>query len=331
MSKLQTEIAISSIKDFFSVELIKNLDLIKIASPIMVEGNTGINDDLNGIEQPVQVHIQNYDNKVEIVQSLAKWKRTRLHELEIEENIGILTDMKAIRPDESISDIHSYYVDQWDWEKHINQHNRTLSFLKKEVKKIYNAIKSTALYVESEFEGTALHLPSEIFFIHSENLLKLFPNLNPKERENEICKLHKAVFIIGIGGELSHGQSHDGRAPDYDDWSSLNEEGYNGLNGDIVVWNPVLNRAFELSSMGIRVNSKSLITQLRLARCEQRLSLHFHDQLQNDIYPQSIGGGIGQSRLCMFLLQKKHIAEVQPSVWPKSTIDYLQENNLICL
>jgi aspartate--ammonia ligase len=316
---IDTEQAISLIKFMFPQTLAEKLSLVKVSSPLFIKSGTGINDDLNGIEKPVRFKLKNVAEPVEIVQSLAKWKRVKLHELQIEEGKGILTDMHAVRPDEDISPIHSFYVDQWDWEKRIGIADRSVAYLKETVRAIYKSLLVTRRSIHKIIQLPEIDLPEDIYFIHAAELLKLYPDLTAKERENEIVKKHRAVFIIGIGGNLTNNEPHDGRAPDYDDWSSENEEGYKGLNGDLVLWNPILSRAFELSSMGIRVNKTSLAEQLQLKGLETRSTLQFHSNILNDTYPQSIGGGIGQSRLCMFLLQKQHIAEVQSSTWPEQS------------
>ncbi len=314
---LQTEEAIAFVKEIFAQELAKQLKLTKVSSPIAVMDGTGINDDLNGIERTVKFPVKSLQEKpAVIVNSLAKWKRIRLQELRIEEGRGILTDMRAIRPDEDYSPIHSIYVDQWDWEKKIHSSDRTLGVLKAHVISIYESLKSTEKKVALLYPHLKASLPEKITFIHAEELLLLYPTLSVKERESEIAKAYGAVFIIGIGGKLSNGEYHDGRAPDYDDWSSKNEAGYFGLNGDIVVWHPELQSAFEISSMGIRVDKKTLLTQLEERGVLDRQNLHFHSLLLNDQLPQSIGGGIGQSRVVMFMLKKKHIGEVQVSLWP---------------
>lgn len=319
---LKTEQSISFVKETFEKLLSKQLDLYKISAPLMVLDGTGINDDLNGIERVVEFPIKALqEQKAVIVNSLAKWKRLRLKELGVEANKGILTDMRAIRPDEDFSSIHSIYVDQWDWEKHLSTEQRTLSTLKSEVKRIYQAIRETELFVQEKYPEQKAILPEEITFIHAEELLNLYPQLTPRERESEIAKKHQAVFIIGIGGKLASGEAHDGRAPDYDDWTTSTVNGYKGLNGDIIVWHPELNSAFELSSMGIRVDKDALLKQLEMSGKSSRKELFFHQQILNGNLTQSIGGGIGQSRLCMFMLKKKHIGEVQVSLWP----DFIRE------
>ena len=315
---LRTEEAIFYIKETFGKRLAHNLNLVNVSAPIAVLDGTGINDDLNGVERPVSFPVKGLtDQKAVIVQSLAKWKRVRLKEFSFEAGRGLLTDMRALRPDEDLSPIHSVYVDQWDWEKHIIRGQRNLKYLKKTVESIYEALKATEADIFEAYPEFMPILPDKISFIHAEELLREYPDLSPKERENEIAKIFGAVFIIGIGATLSNGQPHDGRAPDYDDWSSMNEDGYYGLNGDIILWNPVIERAFEISSMGIRVDVESMEKQLAIRGCSDRKNLLFHSMLLNNELPLSIGGGIGQSRVCMFFLRKKHIGEVQSGIWPK--------------
>lgn len=316
-----TEKAIKSVKDMFQINLSAQLALLRVTAPMIVMSGTGINDDLNGVERPVRFPVKSMgDSRAEVVHSLAKWKRLKLSELGIRPGRGIYTDMNALRPDEDLDNIHSIYVDQWDWEKVITLEDRNLSFLKKTVKRIYEAIKVTENKLFVEFPQLEPSLPEDIFFIHSEELLRMYPLLSPKERENEITRLHKAVFIIGIGGELSDGTIHDGRAADYDDWSTPNEDGYKGLNGDILLWNPILESSFEVSSMGIRVDSEALLRQLKIRGQEYKAQLYFHKKLLSGELPCTIGGGIGQSRLCMFLLRKAHIGEIQSSIWPDEMI-----------
>lgn len=252
-----------------------------------------------------------------MVHSLAKWKRLTLAEYQVQPGYGVYTDMNAIRADEELDNLHSLYVDQWDWEAVIAQHQRSIAFLKDVVQRIYAAIRRTEYLVCETYEQIRPFLPEDIHFIHSEDLLAMYPNLSPKEREDAICKKYGAVFIIGIGGKLANGEKHDGRAPDYDDWSTIAENGKAGLNGDILIWYPVLQRSFELSSMGIRVDSEALKRQLKLEGKEDRASLYFHRRLLNNELPLSVGGGIGQSRLCMVLLHKAHIGEIQASIWPE--------------
>jgi aspartate--ammonia ligase len=317
---LKTEEAIFFIKETFRKRLAHNLDLVNVSAPIAVLDGTGINDDLNGIERPVSFPVKGLtDQKAVIVQSLAKWKRVRLKEFNFEAGKGLLTDMRALRPDEDMGPIHSIYVDQWDWEKHILRGQRNLGYLKHTVELIYEALKATGKEISEKYPDYESILPDKIYFIHAEELLRKYPGLSPKQRENEIAKIFGAVFIIGIGNNLSDGQPHDGRAPDYDDWSTINEDGYKGLNGDIILWNPVLERAFEVSSMGIRVDVESMKKQLEIRGCTERKKLMFHNMLLSNELPLSIGGGIGQSRVCMFFLKKKHIGEVQSSIWPDYT------------
>ncbi len=316
---LKTEKAITLVKETFEGELSRQLKLVKVSSPIAVLDGTGINDDLNGIERPVSFPVKSMEDKrAVVVHSLAKWKRLRLKQLEMEPNSGIITDMRALRPDEDFTALHSIYVDQWDWEQRIWPGDRTLGRLKDTVKKIYSALRATELAVYEQYPHIEPVLPADITFIHSEELLCSYPWLSPKEREYEAAKKYGAIFIIGIGGVLSDGERHDGRAPDYDDWSTLNEEGYSGINGDIIVWNPVLQCAFELSSMGVRVDKTALIRQLEERGCSDRSLLTFHSMLLAGELPESIGGGIGQSRVCMFMLKKRHIGEVQVSIWPET-------------
>lgn len=313
----QTEQAIKQIKDFFQENLSTELRLSRVTAPLFVLQGLGINDDLNGVERPVTFPIKDLgDAKAEVVHSLAKWKRLTLAEYHIEPGFGIYTDMNAIRADEELDNLHSLYVDQWDWEAVITQEERTLSYLKNVVERIYAAILRTEYLTCETYKEIKPFLPRKIYFIHSEELLQMYPNLSPKEREDAICKKYGAVFIIGIGGKLSDGKKHDGRAPDYDDWSTVAEDGRAGLNGDILIWYPVLERSFELSSMGIRVDQEALLRQLKLEGKEDRKQLFFHRQLLDGRLPLSIGGGIGQSRLCMVMLHKAHIGEIQASIWP---------------
>lgn len=329
LAEMETESAIASVKSYFTTSLNNALNLVKVEAPLLVEQGTGINDDLNGIERSVRVNVKEMPHvKVEIVHSLAKWKRAKLAKLKAPVGKGIITDMKALRPDEDFSEIHSIFVDQWDWEKVIAESDRQLDFLKKTVIDIYKSIFATEKHITEMYPSIKSYLPEAITFFHSEELQKLYPELTPKERENKICQQHGAVFIIGIGGELADGKKHDGRAPDYDDWSSETSQGKKGLNGDILIWNKVLGKAFEVSSMGIRVSPKSLQTQLRLTGEENRLKLAWHQQLINGELPYTIGGGIGQSRLAMLLLQKKHIGEVQCSIWPAEIIKELKKENI---
>ena len=314
----QTEKAIKAVKDMFQLNLSAQLALLRVTAPMMVLSGTGINDDLNGVERPVRFPVKSMgDRQAEVVHSLAKWKRLKLAELGIAPGRGIYTDMNALRPDEDLDNIHSIYVDQWDWEKVIRKEDRTLDFLKKTVRRIYEAVKVTENKLYVEFPQLVPELPEEIFFIHAEQLRRLYPGLTPKERENAIVKEHKAVFIIGIGCRLEDGTVHDGRAADYDDWSTPNSDGFQGLNGDILLWNPVLDSAFEISSMGIRVDESALRRQLAERGQEEKAGLYFHRRLLEGSLPYTIGGGIGQSRLCMYLLRKAHIGEIQSSIWPE--------------
>lgn len=313
----QTEQGIKLIKEFFQANLSTELRLRRVTAPLFVLKGLGINDDLNGVERPVTFPIKDLgDARAEVVHSLAKWKRLTLAEYHIEPGYGVYTDMNAIRADEELDNLHSLYVDQWDWEEVITREQRTLTFLKGVVNRIYAAILRTEYLVCETYPQIKPFLPEKIHFIHAEDLLRMYPDKSPKEREDAICQAYGAVFIIGIGGKLSNGEKHDGRAPDYDDWSTVAENGQAGLNGDILIWYPVLGRSFELSSMGIRVDKESLLRQLKIEGQEQRLQLYFHQQLLNDKLPLSIGGGIGQSRLCMVLLHKGHIGEIQASIWP---------------
>ena len=303
-----TEKAIKYVKDMFQENLSAQLALLRVTAPMVVLSGTGINDDLNSVERPVSFPIKSMGERpAEVVHSLAKWKRLKLAEMGVGPGRGIYTDMNALRPDEELDNLHSLYVDQWDWEKVIRREDRNVHFLKAVVRRIYEAIKVTENKVFVEFPQIEPMLPEDIFFIHSEELLQLYPDLTPKERENEIVRKHKAVFVIGIGADLSDGKPHDGRAPDYDDWQ---------LNGDMLFWFEPLKRAFELSSMGIRVSEESLHEQLKKAGCLERESLPYHQDVLNCVLPYTIGGGIGQSRLCMLLLGRAHVGEVQASVWP---------------
>ena len=315
----QTEKAIKAVKDMFQDNLSAQLALLRVTAPMTVLSGTGINDDLNGVERPVRFPVLSLDERqAEVVHSLAKWKRLKLAELGIAPGRGIYTDMNALRPDEELDNLHSIYVDQWDWEKVIRPEDRTLDFLKRTVRRIYEAVKVTENKLYVEFPQLVPALPDDIYFIHAEELLQRYPNLTPKERENAIVREYKAVFIIGIGGKLSDGSIHDGRAADYDDWSTPNSDGYAGLNGDILLWNPVLESAFEISSMGIRVNPEAMLRQLKERGQEAKKDLYFHRRLIAGELPQTIGGGIGQSRLCMYLLRKAHIGEIQSSIWPEA-------------
>lgn len=313
-----TEKAIKAVKDMFQDNLSAQLALLRVTAPMAVLSGMGMNDDLNGVESPVAFEVKDMGGcRAEIVHSLAKWKRVKLAGMGVAPGRGIYTDMNALRPEEELDNMHSIYVDQWDWEKVMTPQERGLAFLKKTVKRIYEAIKVTENKLYVEFPQIVPMLPDEIFFVHSEELLRMYPGMTAKERENAVVKEHKAVFVIGIGGILSDGAPHDGRSADYDDWSTVNEEGYEGLNGDLLLWNPVLQCAFEISSMGIRVGPEALKRQLAIRGEEAKAALPYHRMLIDGRLPYTIGGGIGQSRLCMFLLRKAHIGEIQSSLWPE--------------
>lgn len=313
----QTEQGIKLIKEFFQQNLSTELRLRRVTAPLFVLQGLGINDDLNGVERAVTFPVKDLgDAKAEVVHSLAKWKRLTLAEYHIEPGYGIYTDMNAIRADEELDNLHSLYVDQWDWEAVITKEQRTVACLKDTVRRIYAAIRRTEYLTCETYPQLKPFLPEDITFIHSEDLLEMYPDKTPKEREDAICKRFGAVFVIGIGGRLSDGKKHDGRAPDYDDWSTVAEDGKVGLNGDILIWYPVLERSFELSSMGVRVDREALLRQLRIEGKEDREKLYFHRKLLAGELPLSIGGGIGQSRLCMVMLHKAHIGEIQASIWP---------------
>ena len=325
----QTELGITKIKDFFQANLSAELRLRRVTAPLFVLRGTGINDDLNGTERAVNFPIMDMgDVRAEVVHSLAKWKRLTLGDYGIENGYGIYTDMNAIRADEELGNIHSLYVDQWDWERVMTAEERNVDFLKMIVRRIYATLLRTEYLVSESFPQIKPYLPAEITFIHSEELRQMYPDKTPKERETEFAKKHKAVFIIGIGGVLGDGKKHDGRAPDYDDWSTLAENGLPGLNGDIILWNPVLEIAFEISSMGIRVDKAALLRQLEIEGKQERLEMYFHKRLMDDTLPLSVGGGIGQSRLCMFFLRKAHIGEIQASIWPEAMIKECKEHNI---
>jgi len=313
----ETEIAIKRLKDFFEASLARELKLTRVSAPLFVQPETGTNDNLNGIERPVAFDVKGVGGKeVEIVHSLAKWKRMALHRYGFRHGEGLYTDMNAIRRDEDLDNIHSIYVDQWDWESVILKEERTDNTLKEIVGKIYKVFKDTEEHVSKLYPSFEKFLPKEITFITTQELEDRFPELSPKEREEAIAKERGAVFIMGIGGELSSGIRHDGRAPDYDDWT---------LNGDIIFWYPLLEIALELSSMGIRVDEDALEKQLKLTNCEDRKEFTFHRMLLDRKLPYTVGGGIGQSRICMLFLQKAHIGEVQASIWPQDMINECEE------
>ena len=319
---IETEIHIKKIKDYFEKNLAEALNLTRVSAPLFVEKSTGLNDNLNGVERPVGFDIKGIDSEFEIVHSLAKWKRMSLARYNFEVGTGLYTDMNAIRRDEDLDNLHSVYVDQWDWEKIISKEERTVETLKETVKKIYGVFKKLEDFAVSELIENEKFLPDEIFFITTQELEDKYQNLTPKEREDAICKEHKAVFIMKIGDLLNSGEKHDGRAPDYDDWS---------LNGDIIFWYPVLERAFEVSSMGIRVDEKALEEQLKKAGCEERKELDFHKNLLEGKLPYTIGGGIGQSRMCMYFLRKAHIGEVQASVWDEKNKKFCEKYGITLL
>ncbi|MGN1066160.1 MAG: aspartate--ammonia ligase [Thermoguttaceae bacterium] len=315
------EQAIFNIKEDFQESLATNLNLRRVTAPLFVKTGTGINDDLNGIERAVKFPIKCMsDTSAEVIHSLAKWKRMKLASYKIPVGYGIYTDMNAIRADEDLDNVHSLYVDQWYWERTIEAKDRNLDFLCNIVEDIYDSLKEIEQNVYDDYPHIRPCLPENITFVQAEDLLGEYPDLSPKERETEFVRKFGAAFVIGIGHELSNGEKHDGRAPDYDDWSTETDPGYYGLNGDILVWDPVLKQALELSSMGIRVDKRALLQQLKLEGCEERRELLFHKALLNDELPLSIGGGIGQSRLCMFFLRCAHIGEVQASIWPEDMI-----------
>lgn len=319
LTVLETQKAIRETRHRFEENLCDALNLSRVSAPLFVKKNSGINDDLNGVERPVSFDILQSGEVVEVVHSLAKWKRMALAKYGFKMHTGLYTDMNAIRRDEICDNVHSLYVDQWDWEKVINESDRTVEFLKNTVKRIYGAVVMTADYVERNYPCLDNYLPREVKFITTQELLDKYPTLNAKERETAIAKEYGAVFIMQIGGKLSNGEKHDGRAPDYDDWA---------LNGDLIVYNRVLDSALELSSMGIRVDKVSLLKQLEAENALDRLELPFHKALVNGELPFTIGGGIGQSRLCMQLLQKAHIGEVHASVWPEEEIQKCKNANI---
>lgn len=332
LDQQMTERAIKFVKDTFERELSGELRLSRVTSPLFVKANSGINDDLNGVERPVRFNVGNMNETgMEIVQSLAKWKRMALADHGFSPDTGLYTDMNAIRPDDDIDNIHSIYVDQWDWERVMSDGERNVDFLKTIVTKIYEAIKRTEFLITEYYPACAQPLPEKITFIHSEEARALYPDLTPVEREKKLAKKYGAIFILGIGMPMTDGVMHGGRAPDYDDWSTPNSDGFYGLNGDIIVWDSVRNDSLELSSMGIRVSPESLLEQLRIRGCEERAGLYWHRRLLSGEFPQTIGGGIGQSRLCMFLLRKAHIGEVQASVWPEEDKEAARKAGIVLM
>ena len=330
LDELSTECAIRKIKNQFQADLAFELKLQRVTAPLFVLSGTGINDNLNGVEKPVSFGIKDIAGRqAEIVHSLAKWKRMKLASLDMPAGRGIYTDMNAIRPDEELDNLHSLYVDQWDWEKVITREQRTLEYLKETVRHIYYAIRRTEASLCQDYPQLTPFLPEEIHFHFTEDLEAAYPELTPKEREDKIAKQEGAVFLIGIGGALPlSGKPHDGRSPDYDDWSTPGDAAHHGLNGDIVVWNPVLKRSFELSSMGIRVDAAALKRQLKLTGQQARTKLLFHQALLTGKLPLTMGGGIGQSRLCMLFLQKAHIGEIQSSIWPEEMVAKCREHQI---
>lgn len=316
----ETEIGIKLVKDYFERELAKQLNLTRVSAPLFVKPETGLNDNLNGVERPVSFGIKEQKEAVvEIVHSLAKWKRQALKRYGFSKGEGLYTDMNAIRRDEDTDNLHSIFVDQWDWEKIIDKNERNMETLKAVVKKVYAALKNTEKYIAEKYEYINEILPEDIYFITTQELEDQYPKLTPRQREDIIAREKKAVFLMQIGGALNSGEPHDGRAPDYDDWK---------LNGDIIVYYPLLDRAFELSSMGIRVDEDSLMEQLKISGCMQRAQLPFQKALRNKELPYTIGGGIGQSRICMLYLRKAHIGEVQSSVWPQEVLEEAQRKGL---
>ena len=315
-----TQVAIKTVKDFFQKTLSERLNLLRVSAPLFVTPDSGLNDNLNGVERPVSFGIREQnDAQAEIVHSLAKWKRYALKKYGFTYGEGLYTDMSAIRRDEDTDNIHSIYVDQWDWEKIIKKEERTVETLQNVVRTVYNALKKTEKYMSIEYDYIEEILPKEIFFITTQELEDMYPGCTPKEREYKIAKLKGAVFIMQIGGALASGEKHDGRAPDYDDWT---------LNGDIIVYYPVLDIALELSSMGIRVDENALLRQLETAGCPERAELPFQKAVLNHEVPYTIGGGIGQSRICMFYLRKAHIGEVQASLWPEDVMKEALANGI---
>ena len=327
-----TERAIKTIKETFQAKLSAALCLRRVTAPLFVLSGTGINDDLNGVEHAVSFTIDCMNSRrAEVVHSLAKWKRMKLGAYDVAPGYGLYTDMNAIRTAEDLDNLHSLYVDQWDWEQTIRREDRNLAYLKATVEKIYRALRETEAKIYADYPHITPRLPENVTFVHTEELLQQYPDLSAKEREAKVAERYGAVFLIGIGNPLSNGEPHDGRAPDYDDWITLNDDGYYGLNGDLILWDNILEIPFELSSMGIRVSEESLRVQLAARGCEDRLQLSFHKALVNGELPYSIGGGIGQSRLCMFLLQKAHIGEVQASIWPEEQYELCKQKGILLM
>lgn len=319
LSVYETQIAIGELKRKFESNICKALNLKRVSAPLFVENNTGMNDDLNGIERPVEFDVAATDTIVQIVHSLAKWKRVALHKYNFPVGEGIYTNMNAIRRDEEMDNIHSIYVDQWDWEVVIDEQSRNLEFLKDAVNKIVGAICDTEEYIHNILPSLTSAISRDVKFVTTQELEDMYPQLSSKERENAFLKENKTAFIMQIGDVLKSGEKHDGRAPDYDDWS---------LNGDILLWNDILGTAFEISSMGIRVDKKALEEQLKKSKCEDRKKFFFHKMLLEGTLPLTMGGGIGQSRLCMQILEKAHIGEVQVSVWDDETINSCKQSGI---
>jgi len=332
LNLFETENAIKFVKDTFQDKLSRTLNLKRVSAPLVVLRRSGVNDYLNGVEKPVSFIVKEMNETGEAVQSLAKWKRKALADYGFEAGEGLYTDMNALRPDEDLDNLHSIYVDQWDWERVITAEDRSVSYLKSIVRFIYHVIRSTELETRKQFpQLPGPYLAEDIHFVHSEALEEQYPDLTPPEREDAICKEKGAVFIIGLGADLKNGKPHDGRASDYDDWTTISELNRPGLNGDILVWNPLLNRAFELSSMGIRVDKSALMKQLKIRNELYKTDLDFHQRLLNDRLPLTIGGGIGQSRLCMLFLRKAHVGEVQSSIWPDAMIETCRKHSIFLL
>ncbi len=320
MTIRETEIAIKAIKDIFERTLAEALNLTRVSAPLFVFPESGLNDNLNGVERPVSFDVKHAEGKhVEIVHSLAKWKRYALKRYGFGVGEGLYTDMNAIRRDEEMDCLHSIYVDQWDWEKVITKDMRNTATLQKTVEQLFGVFKKVEAHVNGLYPFLTQKLPEKIIFMTAQELEDLYPNLTPKERENEACKAHGAIFLSQIGGALASGKPHDGRAPDYDDWQ---------LNGDLLFWHPALNCALELSSMGIRVDEDTLVAQTKTAGCEDRLQFEFHQGILNKTLPYTIGGGLGQSRICMFLLERAHIGEVQSSIWDAATLADCAKQNI---
>ena len=328
LSVYEMQRAIEFIKSNFQVNLSNALNLRRVSAPLFVDENSGLNDNLNGVERPVSFDIPDVGTNAQVVHSLAKWKRLALKRYDFKVGKGLFTDMNAIRRDEEVDNLHSVYVDQWDWEKVISAEDRNVAYLKRTVRDIVAAVSETSSALNVAFPSLHTKLPSEVFFITTQELEDLYPDLTPKQREDEICKKKGVVFLMQIGKILKSGIKHDGRAPDYDDWTTPNSDGYLGLNGDIIFWDTVLETPVELSSMGIRVDKEALLRQLDICGCPERAQLSFHRALLNDELPLSIGGGIGQSRFSMFLLQKAHIGEVQASIWPEEQIAECARHNI---